>query len=471
MMYKDWYTMHQRGAVDDSTSKQIPCPSGITESSLRLATDDTSTMRLSLVAFIALAICYSCEAQQFGVPDEDDATEDIEIDITGTIPVDTPTLHDSPDVKGSAKWIMAKIQLYQDPNSPITEAQAIGIKDVIRKLPKQGDYRQLRQAAQPAIDEHRKHLSSSQIIAAMAQAINSIKDVKSLLSAASNDFARRQLILQRLVKEKAIPPEKESELWNDLVALEEYVRTESEKKILALAVADGYIVEEKKTEKSKQEESASNKPSQDNDEQPKMQEAKLSIEVAQRLRKYSDSTDNVAQDIADLAALLYSIQHEDSRRPLRVRAESDGVERMRSELGEPGSGEDEEDYYAKTVIPHMMQAMKGSVAVNELLDRTPNGDPAVMKSIVQALAQKGMIPNDQIDAMSSNINLLKDHVKTTSLFSLMSLAMLGGYLHVDPQNAMRKLEDVEDSGSQALRDQIIKDALGDLDLDSMMEGL
>jgi hypothetical protein len=307
---------------------------------------------------------------------------------------------------GAQDWVIEKLKS----NSPdMADGQAKELATLIASIRKEQDNKYLSEGASQTARTFARDFDAPQIVEHLIKAMESLKYVEALFMAAEQYPENQSEILEEMKQAGMVPPERETEFEEDSKLLQEHVRRTAYISIVALSVAGGYIpetdIKRRKTDKVQEKKSD---PAQDRPVQGGT--ASADTEVIRKLK--GDAPDLAEQVLNDLAAVIYSAQHNERQEELKEKA-TKAADELRREL----------KHNPRKIVEHLVKALEGLEHVEALF--TGGIDPL---RILEQMISTGIIPADKKEFFTENPEELKNQVRATSYFTFVSLAMAGGYL-------------------------------------------
>ena len=312
----------------------------------------------------------------------------------------------SDDLAGESQFSTERvIDRLQEEAPSFSVEQAKEIAAMIQSVQERDDFSYIQQESLPTARSFRQDMSAEQVAVNLGKAVDSLKFVENLLV-----DGQPEGFFEHMKQVNMVPAEHEEEFEENPDLLERHVRQTAYFTITSLALAGGYmpgLEDERATSKDQKA-----KSSQEGT-------ATADVQVLEKLRK--DFPDMDEQVVKDIAAVIYSAQHNEDQQSLREKAFQQ-VPQLRLELTMDQIGE------------HMSKSLEGLKRVEDIF-RDPNLN---LSEMLKHMLDMGVVTQEVADKYGNQPKKVKEHVQTTAYFTFVALAMTGDYMSVHPEE--RRLE-------------------------------
>jgi hypothetical protein len=184
---------------------------------------------------------------------------------------------------------------------------------------------------------------------------------------------------------------------------------------MCLAMAGGFIpgLDDKPPKKTTKKSTPNTKSNNNSDEDKNSGTATADYKVLEQLRKQGPDLDE--QIIKDIAAVIYSAQHNQGQRELRQLA----FDKKPDILYEIAASS------KKNWLDHLINALEGLKRVDDIFEVQ---EPSVILGQMKAA---GLIDAQHESQFQNDPTSLQDHVRSTAYFTFMTLAFAGDLMTVD----------------------------------------
>ena len=323
--------------------------------------------------------------------------KEIELDIHGN-PMAT---------KWSTEWV---IQMLQKSDPTVDEETAQKVAAVIGRLDTLPDHPPFNKAqAIQSAREFARTMTPTEIVQNLLKAVESMKYVEAIFLAAETYPEHQDAPFEQMKAAHMIPVEREEEFRTDTPALKEHMRVTAQHSLMCLAMAGGFLPgldDDKPPKKTK-------RPTKSSNDDKNAGTATADYKVLEKLRKQGPDLDE--QIIKDMAAIIYSAQHNEGQRELRQLA-LDKKDDILREIAASGKTD---------WLDHLINALEGLKRVDDIFEVQ---EPSVILGQMKAA---GLIDAQQQGQFENDPKSLQDHVRSTAYFTLMTLAFAGDLMTVD----------------------------------------